>query len=59
MLYEDEVLEISDRFNGIILKKAELNDNFEKTYTEVFCSLKNIESTDDIRVFEILGKLGG
>jgi|YelNatPaOPRAMG01_1025707.scaffolds.fasta_scaffold94142_2 hypothetical protein len=59
MLYEDELLEISDKFNGIILKKAELTKNFETTYTKVFSSLQKIESADDIKVLEILGDLGG
>jgi len=59
MLYEDELLELSDKFNGIILKKAEVSKNFETTYTRVLNSLEKIESTDDIKVLEILGELGG
>jgi len=59
MLYENELLEISDKLNGIILKKAEVSKNFEMTYTRVFDSLQNIEDTDDIKVLEILGNLGG
>jgi phage-related tail protein len=59
MLYEEELLEISDRLNGLILKKAEMSKNFEDTYTRVFDSLRNIESADDIRILEVLGELGG
>lgn len=59
MLYEDELLELSDKLNGIILKKAEVSKNFETTYTRVLNSLEKIESTDDIKVLEILGELGG
>jgi phage-related tail protein len=59
MLYEEELLEISDRLNGLILKKAEMSKNFEGTYTRVFDSLRNIESADDIRILEVLGELGG
>ena len=59
MLYENELLEISDKLNGIILKKAESSKNFEMTYARVFDYLPNIEDTDDIKVLEILGDLGG
>jgi len=59
MLYERDVLEISDKLNGIILKKAESSKNFEMTYARVFDSLQNIEDIDDIKVLEILGDLGG
>ena len=59
MLYEKDILEISDKLNGIILKKAEGSKNFEMTYARVFDSLQNIEDIDDIKVLEILGDLGG
>mgnify|MGYP000452576417 CR=1 FL=1 len=59
MLYEEELLEISDKLNGIIWKKAELSNNFEKTYTRVFTSLQYVESSDDIKILELLGELGG
>jgi hypothetical protein len=59
MLCKDELLEISDKFNGLILRKAESSRNFESTYAKAFISLQRIESIDDIRVFEILGEFGG
>jgi len=59
MLYEEELLEISDKLNGLIWKKAEASKNFEVTYSRVFSSLHEIESADDIKVLEILGELGG
>ncbi len=59
MLCEEELLEISDKLNGLILKKAEALKNFEMTYTKVLDSIKNISSVDDIKVLEILGELGG
>ena len=59
MLYKEELLEISDKFNGIILKKAEVSKNFEVTYVRVLNFLQKIESVDDIKVFEILGEFGG
>jgi nanoRNase/pAp phosphatase (c-di-AMP/oligoRNAs hydrolase) len=59
MLYKEELLEISDKFNGIILKKAEVSKNFEVTYVRVLNFLQKIESIDDIKVFEILGEFGG
>jgi len=59
MLYEKDLLEISDKLNGIIFKKAEVSKNFEMTYARVFDYLPNIEDTDDIKVLEILGDLGG
>ncbi len=59
MLYEEDLLEISDKLNGLILRKAEASKNFEVTYSRVFSSLQQIENADDLRVLEILGELGG
>ncbi|MFZ8829921.1 MAG: hypothetical protein ACO2OO_00490 [Candidatus Aenigmatarchaeota archaeon] len=59
MLYEEELLEISDKFNGLIWKKVEVSKNFEMIYNRVFSSLEKVESVDDIKVLEILGDMGG
>jgi hypothetical protein len=59
MLYEEELLEISDKFNGLIWKKAEVSKDFDKIYNRVFSSLEKVESVDDIKVLEILGDMGG
>jgi len=59
MLCEEELLEISDKLNGLILKKAEASKNFETTYIRALDSIKNVSSVDDIKVLEILGELGG
>jgi hypothetical protein len=59
MLYKEEILEISNKLNGIIWKKFESTKNFELTYERVFISLQKVERIDDLRVLEILGELGG
>lgn len=48
-------MEITSKFSGIILKKAELDNDFERVYSRVFEKMANIEED----ILEVLGNVGG
>jgi hypothetical protein len=56
---EAEIMELTAKLGGVILKKAELENDFEKVYTKVFEKIFE-ESTFEIEdVLEIFGSTGG
>ena len=50
--------EINMKLNGIILRKAELENNFEKVYLKVFEKMVEIDEIEG-EILEIFGNLGG
>jgi len=56
-LSEDfKMKELASRIGGIIFKKAELINDFEKIYTRVFEKM-DIEENEEL--IEVLGEMGG
>ena len=51
--------EILVKLSGAILRKAEMENDFEKVYTRVFEHLVRMEVLGFRDVIEILGNLGG
>jgi len=51
--------EILIKLSGAILRKAEMENDFEKVYTEVFEHLVKMEVLGFRDVVEVLGDLGG
>ena len=51
--------EILVKLSGAILRKAEMEKNFEKVYTRVFENLVEMEVFGFRDVVELLGNLGG
>jgi hypothetical protein len=51
--------EILMNMNGVILRKAEMEKDFEKVYTRVFEHMVKMEVLGFRDVVEILGNLGG
>jgi hypothetical protein len=52
-------MEILNDLSGVIFKKAELDNNFEKTYTKVFEKLIELDVTGNAEILEVLGKVSG
>lgn len=56
----DELVEMTTKFSGIILRKAEIEKNFEGTYSRVIEKMVEYEYFDSNRdLVEILGRSGG
>ncbi|MEM5766524.1 MAG: hypothetical protein QW423_02750 [Candidatus Aenigmatarchaeota archaeon] len=53
---EDEILV---KLNGAILRKAEMEKDFEKVYTRIFEHMVKMEALGFRDVVEIFGDLGG
>ena len=51
--------EAAVNLNGVILKKAELENNFEKVYLKVFEKMVQIDEIEENGVLKIFGDLGG
>ena len=51
--------EISLKLNGIILRKAELENDFEKVYLKIFERIVQMENFGSEDPLEIFGNLGG
>ncbi len=59
-LYNDEaMIEITSKLSGIILRKAELEGNFDGVYSMVFERMYNIESIEGDEFLFVLGEIGG
>ncbi len=59
-MYNDETMvEITSKLSGIILKKAELEGNFDGVYSMVFERMYNIESVEGDEFLAVLGEIGG
>ena len=56
-----EIAELSVNLGGVILKKAEFENDFKKTYMKVFEKMVEIEFIENMEFdfLEILGELGG
>lgn len=57
-MFEEYLAEISAKFNGIILRKAELDRNFERVYLKVFERIFRIEDLEK-EILQILGDESG
>ena len=51
--------EITSKLSGIILRKALMEDSFEKVYKRVFQQIIDNACEDDTHILEILGDVGG
>jgi hypothetical protein len=59
-LSEDaELMELTAKLGGAILKKAEIDKNFEKVYTKVFEKIFDINAFEVDDFLEIFGSTGG
>jgi len=56
---ELEMVDMSTKLGGVILKKAELENDFEKVYLKVFERMVEVELTGGENLLEILGEVGG
>jgi hypothetical protein len=53
------VMEMAVEVSGSILRQAEWEKDFTKTYTRVFEKIAELQFTGDAEFLQILGKLGG
>lgn len=51
--------EITSKLSGIILRKAELDGNFDSVYSMVFERMYSIESLEGDEFLAVLGEIGG
>ena len=59
-LYNDEtMIEVTSKLSGIILRKAELEGNFDGVYSMVFERMYDIESLEGDEFLMVLGEIGG
>ncbi len=58
---EDDIwlMEMTTKLSGVILKKAILEEDFEKVYKRVFEQISVKVFEDDMNILEILGDVGG
>lgn len=54
-----EVMEMAIEVSGSILRQAEWERDFTKTYTRVFERITEMQFADNPEVLRILGNLGG
>lgn len=54
-----EIMELTTKLSGAILKKAELDDDFEKVYTKVFEKIFEVNVLETEDFLEIFGSIGG
>lgn len=47
------------KLSGAIFKKAQMENNFEKVYDQVFTKTMTTEFESDIDMLEIFGNVGG
>ena len=53
------VMEMAIEVSGSILRQAEWERNFTKTYTRVFEKIMELQYTGNPEVLQVLGNLGG
>ncbi|MFH0711422.1 MAG: hypothetical protein V1944_02490 [Candidatus Aenigmatarchaeota archaeon] len=53
------LIEVTTKLGGVILKKAELEADFEKVYTKVFQKMVEVEFLGSEDFLEIFGEVGG
>jgi len=51
--------ELTTKLGGVILRKAELENDFERVYLKVFEKMVEVELTGGENLLEILGEVGG
>ena len=56
---EFDLVEATMKLSGIILRKAEFENNFEGVYTRVFEKMVELEVFGTEDVLEIFGSMGG
>lgn len=54
-----EVGELTTNLEGIIFRKAELENNFEKVYLKFFEKIVEIQMKESEELLEVLGNVGG
>jgi len=54
----NEIILILNDLSGAIFKKAELNNDFVTTYSDVFKKLIELQITENKEVLEVLGSVG-
>ena len=47
------------KLSGVIYKKAQMENNFEKVYNQVFTKTVTTEFESDMDMLEIFGNVGG
>ena len=55
----EPIIEIASKLMGVILKKAELENNFEGVYSKVFERMFQMQMTGGDEVLFVLGDIGG
>jgi len=55
----NELISILNDLSGAIFKKAELSDDFRKTYSQVFEKILELEVTGKEEILEVFGSIGG
>lgn len=56
---EVSMMELTAKLGGVILKKAELENDFEAVYSKVFERMFQLQSTGNDEFLFILGDIGG
>ena len=51
--------EFTSKLSGIILKKAELENNFEAVYSKVFERMNQLQAANNDELLFVLGDIGG
>ena len=51
--------EFTSKLSGIILKKAELENNFEGVYSKVFERMFQLQASNGDELLFVLGEIGG
>lgn len=54
-----QIVELTTKLNGVILRKAELQNNFEGVYLGVFERMAEFEAFGGRDMLEVLGDVGG
>lgn len=53
------MVKITSKLSGVILRKAELEDNFKEVYGMVFDRMYDIETVEGDEFLSVLGEIGG
>lgn len=53
------IVEMTAKLSGIILRKAELDGDFDKVYSKVFEKMVEVQFFGQEDILEILGNVGG
>ncbi len=54
----NELIMILNDLSGAIFKKAELNNDFTNTYSDVFRKIVELQITGNEEILEVLGSVG-